>query len=141
MKKTRELALAILAGSLVTSVSTFGDSPFSERDARHNAAIANSPRARESFPWLTRTTQIADRSTARPIELNNVRYLRNPRLLEQYPELARGPSIRTSQKCFDVRAVANRGFAASPRAKEEFPELRITAVAPECVCVATVCAR
>jgi hypothetical protein len=54
MKTTRVLGLAILAGSLATSFSTFADSPFSERDAHNNAAVANSPRARESFPWLTR---------------------------------------------------------------------------------------
>lgn len=140
MKTTRVLGLAILAGSLATTFSTYADSPFSEKDARNNRAIANSPRARESFPWLTRTAQVGERCTARPVELNNTAYAKSPRVLEAYPELARGPSSGTSARWFDVPALANRAFAASPRAKEQFPWLRMSPLssdAPECACVVT----
>ena len=137
MKTTRVLGLAILAGSLATSFSTFADSPFSERDARNNTAVANSPRARESFPWLTRTATVGERSAARPAELNNIGYAKNPRVLEQYPELARGPVSGTSTRSVEVPTLANRAFAASPRAKEEFPALRFGSEAPECVCDVT----
>jgi hypothetical protein len=137
MKTTRVLGLAILAGSLATSFTTFADSPFSEQDARNNAAVANSPRARESFPWLTRTAPVGERSTTRPAERNNISYAKSPRVLEEYPELARGPLGGTSARSVDVPEWANRAFAASPRAKEEFPALRISSKAPDCVCVVT----
>ena len=137
MKTTRVLGLAILAGSLATSLSTFADSPFSEQDARNNAAVANSPRARESFPWLTRTAPVGERSTARPAELSNVGYAKSPRVLEANPELARGPVSGTPARSVDIPALANRAFAASPRVKEEFPALRISSEAPDCMCEAT----
>jgi hypothetical protein len=137
MKTTRVLGLAILASSLVTSFNTIADSPFSEQDARNNAAVANSPRAREAFPWLTRTAPVGERSTARPAALNNIGYAKSPRVLEEYPELALGSVSGTSARSVDVPVLANRAFAASPRAKEEFPSLRISSETPECVCVVT----
>ena len=134
MKTTRVLGLTILAGSLAASLSTFADSPFSEQDARNNAAVANSPRARESFPWLTRTARVGERSPARPVELNKISYPKSPRVLEEHPELARGPVSGTSPGPVNVPALDNRAFAASPRAKEEFSWLRFGSEPAECVC-------
>src|SRR4030095_4029551 len=122
--KTTSFGAAALIAELAISFNGYADSPFTEREARHNAAVAASPRARESFPWLTRTTTVSEtRTAALSRELNNAAYAKSPRVLEAYPELSR-ENIVATVGCVRVPELMNRGFTASPRAKEAFPFLR-----------------
>lgn len=117
--------MAAIACSLTLAISTHGDPPFSERDARNNAAVASSPRAREAFPWLTRTAVAREYAASRPAELNNRAYAKSPRVLEVYPELTRTSSETAAGAFVRTPELANRAFAASPRAKEAFPWLSL----------------
>lgn len=140
MKTKRILMLAAIASSLAVIFNSYGDSPFSERDARNNVAVAASPRARESFPWLTRTAPVGERSVSRPADLSNQAYAHSPRVLEVYPELTRTSSGTRAAGCVHIPELANRAFAASPRAKEAFPWLfhRSDSKAAECAsCIAS----
>jgi hypothetical protein len=122
MKTNRILGLLAFACSIAVTSSSYGNSPFSERDAKNNAAVAASPRARESFPWLTRTATV-ERSSSRPAYLKNTAYAKSPRVLEIYPELTRASSDTQATGYVRVPELANRAYAASPRVKEMFPRL------------------
>jgi hypothetical protein len=140
MKTKRILGLAAIACSIAVTFSSYGDSPFSERDARNNTAVAASPRARESFPWLTRTAPARERSVTRPADLNNRAYANSPRVREVYPELTRSSSETRAAACVHIPELANRAFAASPRVKEAYPWLliRTDSNAAECAsCMAS----
>ena len=139
--KTTSFGAAALIAALAISFNGYADSPFTEREARSNAAVAASPRARESFAWLTRTATVSGKGTAAlSRELNNAAYAKSPRMLETYPELSRENTSGVAG-CVRVPELMNRGFTASPRAKETFPFLRtsVAATAP-CILCQTGCA-
>ena len=137
MKTKILIGAAALLGALLT-FSARADSPFTERDARINAAVAASPRAREVFPWLTRTPTASARAVTNA-ELKNTAYAKSPRVLELYPELSRSGEA-AQPVCVPVPQLSNRGYAASPRAKEMFPHLRVnSADVPACGACVAVC--
>jgi hypothetical protein len=136
--RTKRLFYAALVISMGVALTSYADSPFSERDTRNNVAVAASPRARESFPWLTRTSGESAKYVA-PGELKNAAYAKSPRALEVYPELARG-SFSGSVGCANLPELVHPGYAASPRAKEMFPHLRMAhAALPSSVSCGTQC--
>jgi hypothetical protein len=135
MKTKRILGLLTIGCSLAVTLSSHGSSPFSERDARNNAAIAASPRAREAFPWLTRVATppqtavcCAERNSELAAARRNRGFAASPRVRELFPELARGTAHESE---FTIAVVAdvpeavmkNRAWANSPRVREEFPAL------------------
>jgi hypothetical protein len=52
--KTRNTLLAITAATLALSVTSATAQYVDSVESLNNRAVANSPRAREAFPWLTR---------------------------------------------------------------------------------------
>jgi len=83
------------------------------------------------FPWLTRGTasaitaaQASDTKTDLTNVAKNRAIASSPRMLEQFPELARSAQPHKAAGTSIVSTVIkNRAVAASPRAKEEFPWL------------------
>src|SRR5262249_25591576 len=103
---------------------------FSSVEAQNNWAIAQSPRAKEVFPWLTRT--VSDSGEARcPEAIKKIRMnsalAASPRVIEMTPELGRPVHERKSAgpPGLDplVAASRNQSFATSPRVLEMFPSL------------------
>jgi hypothetical protein len=93
----------------------------------NNRAVAASPRAKELFPWLTRSVAPAksfDSKTALVGEKKNRAVAASPRILEQFPELARpGQPVKSADSWVSSTVIKNRAFASSPRGREEFPWL------------------
>lgn len=130
--KNGRYLLAVSAAALSLNLSTSSGQVFDAVEALNNRAIAASPRAREAFPWLTRSA-VTTVSQAKPADLGtavtgatkNRAIAASPRGREEFPELAR--SAATLRKASDITlspmAIKNRAWASSPRAREEFPWL------------------
>ena len=96
--KIRLYLLAVTAAALSLNATTGLGQVFNAKDVINNRAVANSPRAKEEFPWLTRggtePTRSKEAVTTSKSALAEVRENRalaaSPRMKELYPELARG---------------------------------------------------
>lgn len=134
--KNRLYLLAVTAAALSLNVTTGLGQVFHAKDVINIRAVANSPRAREEFPWLTRTPAPPADACRDKGEVRNAlteakknrAYAASPRVREMFPELGRVPA--PSQE-FTIAPLVekNRAFTASPRAKEQFPELRFSSPA------------
>ena len=124
MKTRNKLSLlAVMTAALALNVSTSSGQVFDSVEALSNRAVAASPRAKEVFPWLTRSTvsPVTPAKTALADVAKNRAFASSPRTLEQFPELSRpAQPARTS---LASTVIKNRAFASSPRAREEFPWL------------------
>lgn len=124
--KTRLYLLAVSAAALALNVSTSSGQVFDSVEALNNRAVAASPRAKEVFPWLTRSTvsPVTPAKTALADVTKNRAFASSPRTLEEFPELARpAQPAKAGDSSIAATVIKNRALAASPRAKEEFPWL------------------
>lgn len=124
--------LAITAAALSLNISITSGQVFESVDPLNNRAVAASPRAKEVFPWLTRSTapaaippRAADSKTALIAVRKNRALAASPRTLEQFPEFTRleQPLRKASDSSLAATVIENRALASSPRAREEFPWL------------------
>lgn len=131
--KNRLYLLAVTAAALSLIPATSMGQVFNSEDVANNRAVAASPRAKEAFPWLTRSAPPRSEACCAVNELTTVKknraFAASPRALEQFPELARSAQ---AQPEFTIAPLVekNRAFDSSPRAKEQFPELRYSSPAP-----------
>ena len=127
MKTKNKLSLlAVMTAALALNVSTSSGQVFDSVEALSNRAVAASPRAKEVFPWLTRSTvsRVTPAKTALADVAKNRAFASSPRTLEQFPELVRpAQPAKACDSSVAAMVIKNRAFAASPRAKEEFPWL------------------
>ncbi len=118
--------LAVGAAALVLNISTSSGQVFSPADALNNRAVAASPRAKEAFPWLTRTAAPRTEACCAANALDEVKknrtYAASPRVLEQFPELSR--AARTQPE-FTIAPLVEKNAAllSSPRYRENHPEV------------------
>jgi len=125
--KTRLHLLAVTAAALALNISTSSGQVFSPADAVNNRAIAASPRAKETFPWLTRApsprteTCCASATTRNALTeaRKNRSFATSPRALEQFPELAR-PVTPCHESSVAPVVVQDTAALTSPRAREAF---------------------
>lgn len=130
--KSKLYLLAVSAAALALNVSTGSGQIFSPADAMNNRAVAASPRAKEAFPWLTRTaaprTEACCKETTEGAALAAVKKNRalaaSPRMLEQFPELARS-AAPSEAPVFNIAPLAEKNTAIlfSPRMRELYPAL------------------
>jgi len=124
--KSKLYLLAVSAAALALNVSTSSGQIFSPADALNNRAVAASPRAKEAFPWLTRTavprTEACCAANALDEVKKNRAYAASPRVLEQFPELSR--AARTQPE-FTIAPLVEKNAAllSSPRYRENHPEV------------------
>jgi hypothetical protein len=124
--KSKLYLLAVSAAALALNVSTSSGQIFSPADALNNRAVAASPRAKEAFPWLTRTavprTEACCAANALDKVTKNRAYAASPRVLEQFPELSR--AARTQPE-FTIAPLVEKNAAllSSPRYRENHPEV------------------
>jgi len=121
--------LAVTAAALALNVSTSSGQVFDSVEALNNRAVAASPRAKEAFPWLTRSAAV---TPAKPSDSQKVlaevtknrAFAASPRTLEQFAELARpAQPLKATDSAVASTVIKNRAWASSPRAREEFPWL------------------
>src|SRR6185369_13072597 len=107
--------VAMSAAGLSLAVTTGVGQVFSYVDALNNHAVANSPRAIEAFPWLAVKGAPSSKAPVSPtgrVEINVRRtFLSAPRVLEQFPELARPAQASDSMIRWPV--IKNRAYASS----------------------------
>jgi hypothetical protein len=131
MKTKNKLYLvAVGAAALALNISTSSGQVFSPVDALNNSAIAASPRAKETFPWLARApvtrTDACCKETTENTALVAVKKNRalaaSPRVLEQFPELARS-AAPSDAPVFNIAPLAEKNTAilSSPRMRELYP--------------------
>jgi hypothetical protein len=130
--KNRLYLLAVGAAALALNISTSSGQVFSPADAVNNRAIAASPRAKETFPWLTRApvtrTEACCKETTENAALAAVKKNRalaaSPRMLEQFPELSRS-AAPSEAPVFNIAPLAEKNSAilSSPRMRELYPAL------------------
>ena len=128
--KTRNTLLAITAATLVLGGTSATAQYVDSVESLNNRAVANSPRAREAFPWLTRVatprTEVccAEVNSELTLAKRNRAFAASPRTLEEFPELARpAQPLKAVESSVAMTVIKNRAFAASPRVREEFPWL------------------
>lgn len=124
--KSKLYLLAVTAAALSLNVSMSSGQVFDSVEALSNRAVAASPRAREVFPWLTRSTATAVKptKTALAAVTKNRAFATSPRALEQFPELSRpAQPPKAGDSSVAATVIKNRALAASPRGREEFPWL------------------
>ena len=129
--KIRLYLLAVTAAALSLNATTSLGQVFNAKDVINNRAVANSPRAKEAFPWLTRTAVPSVVACCDKGEVKNAlteakknrAYASSPRVRELFPELGLTP---TQPREFTIAPLVekNTGIFTKPRAKEQFPELR-----------------
>ncbi len=136
-KNTLHLLVVVTAALSLNIRSAVGQ-VFTAAEVLNNRAIAASPRAKEAFPWLTRSgtdptssqKAAATAKSALAKVKENSAFAASPRMKELYPELARSAeaprentvATRTGNNALaEVRR--NSALAASPRMKELYPEL------------------
>ena len=129
--KNRLYLLAVTAAALSLIPVTSMGQVFNSEDVANNRAVANSPRAKEAFPWLTRTAVPSVVACCDKGEVKNAlteakknrAYASSPRVRELFPELGLTP---TQPQEFTIAPLVekNTGIFTNPRAKEQFPELR-----------------
>ena len=139
MKTENKLYLLVVTtAALALNPTTGVGQVFNSEDVINNRAVAASPRAKEEFPWLTRSgikptrskEAVAKSKSALEVVKENTALAASPRMKELYPELTR-PAVTPSEIKMAtqsrIKALAevrrNTAFAASPRMKELFPEL------------------
>ncbi|MBN9688655.1 MAG: hypothetical protein J0M24_00320 [Verrucomicrobia bacterium] len=124
--KSKWYLVAVSAAALALNVSTSSGQIFSPADASNNRAVAASPRARETFPWLTRTAVPRTKACCASSTLEEVKknraFAASPRMLEQFPELSR--QARTQPE-FTIAPLVEKNAAvvSSPRYRENHPEV------------------
>jgi hypothetical protein len=127
MKTNNKLiALAIIASAGLLSARISTAQPIDSVESLKNRAVAASPRAKEFFPWLTRSAGTATRATDSNLAsvTKNRAFASSPRVLEEFPELLRpAQALREKDSSVASTVIKNRGFASTPRAREEFPSL------------------
>jgi hypothetical protein len=140
MKTINKLSLlAVIATAGYLNVTTGVGQVFTAKDVINNRAVANSPRAKEAFPWLTRTPSLSVDACCKGEAKNaltevkkNRAYAASPRVRELFPELTREATSErefTTSRAFDVPAsVRNNAIANSPRMREQYPALSREAV-------------
>lgn len=121
--KNNWYVLAVGAAALVLNASTGSGQVFNSFDVLNNRAVAASPRAKEEFPWLTRSAAPTAVKTVATDRAKNRAIAASPRMLEQFPELARPAQPLKAESGVAATVIKNRALAASPRAREEFPWL------------------
>lgn len=133
--KSKLYLLAVSAAALALNVSTSSGQVFSPAEALNNRAIAASPRAKEAFPWLTRTPSVpaadacCDKGETRNAlteAKKNRAYAASPRVRELFPELGLTSTPPTE---FTIAPLVekNEAVKSSPRYREQHPEiLRVT---------------
>ena len=122
--------LAIIAAALSLNITTATAQYVDSVESLKNRAVAASPRAKEAFPWLTRTlpprteTCCAEATPKNALTeaTKNQALAASPRTLEQFPELIRTWVPRQE---FNIAPLAekNASVLSSPRRREEFPAL------------------
>jgi len=118
--------LALTAAALSLIPATSMGQVFNSEDVVNNRAVAASPRAKEAFPWLTRSALPRTEACCAVNELtavkNNRALAASPRMLEQFPELARSAPARPE---FTIAPLVekNEAVRSSPRYREEHPAL------------------
>ncbi len=134
MKMRKTLFLVAVAAATFTTSQNLRATVFSPSDL-NNRAVANSPRAKEQFPWLARQSAPQAKPTpnaksALSAIKKNRSLATSPRMLEQFPELARGEQSATvatakssSGESQLANVIRNPALAHSPRMIEQFPEL------------------
>lgn len=102
---------------------------------KQNQALANSPRMKELYPELARSTPasavVSSQTDQRQSELarvdRNSAWAHSPRVLEQFPELAvSGQPVEKTPADVNTRLAVirlNPALANSPRMLERFPQL------------------
>lgn len=125
-------AILFASGShaFATSPSS-GETDKSASASKINRAYLSSSRAREEFPALLRgaVSESAPQAVTRKslfVPEPNRALARSPRFLETHPEILRGgKTFALTTTSYVPKAVSrNSAFAASPRAREEFPALQ-----------------
>lgn len=128
--KNRLYLLAVTAAALSLNATTGFGQVFNAKDVINNRAVANSPRAKEEFPWLTRTPAPRADACCEKGEVKNAlteakknrAYAASPRVREMFPELAREAA---PEREFTIAPLVekNEGVKSSPRYREQHPEL------------------
>jgi hypothetical protein len=124
--KNRLYLLAVTAAALSLSPATSIGQVFNSEDVVNNRAVAASPRAKEAFPWLTRSAPPRTEACCAVNELTAIKKNRalaaSPRALEQFPELGRSAQSQTE---FTIAPLVEKNAAtqSSPRYREEHPAL------------------
>lgn len=130
--KNRLYLLAVTAAALSLNATTGLGQVFNAKDVINNRAVANSPRAKEEFPWLTRTPAPPADACCDKGEVRNAlaeakknrAYAASPRVRELFPELVRpAQPVRSADSSVAATVIKNRAWASSPRVREEFPWL------------------
>ena len=115
--------LAVGAAALALNLSTSSGQVFDSVEDLNNSAVAASPRAKETFPWLTRKAVVKPAKSSVADVVRNRAFAASPRMIEQFPELARPAQPVKPASSTAGAVLKNRAFASSPRAREEFPWL------------------
>lgn len=120
----------MIAAALSLNVTTGVGQVFNAKDVINNRAVANSPRAKEEFPWLTRTPSVRADACCDKGEVKNAlteakknrAYVASPRIREMFPELNRTPAPPQE---FTIAPLVekNEAVKSSPRYRELHPEL------------------
>ena len=121
--KTKSYLLAVGAAALALNLSTSSGQVFDSVADLKNSAVAASPRAKETFPWLTRKAVVKPAKSSVADVVRNRAFAASPRMIEQFPELARPAQPVKPASSTAGAVLKNRAFASSPRAREEFPWL------------------
>ena len=127
--KNRLYLLAVTAAALSLNATTGVGQVFNAKDVINNRAVANSPRAKEEFPWLTRTAAPRTDACCDKGEVKNAlteakknrAYAASPRVREMFPELSRTPAPPQE---FTIAPLVekNEALKSSPRYREQHPE-------------------
>ena len=131
MKTNNRLYLLVMtAAALSLNATTSFGQVFSPADAINNRAVAASPRAKEAFPWLTRTPSVQADACCDKGEVKNAlteakknrAYAASPRVRELFPELGLTPTPPTA---FTIAPLVekNEAVKSSPRYREQHPEI------------------
>lgn len=124
--KNRLNLLAVTAAALSLIPATSMGQVFNSEDVVNNRAVSASPRAKEAFPWLTRSVTPRTEACCTENELtavkNNRALASSPRALEQFPELARSAQIQPE---FTIAPLVEKNAAmqSSPRYREQHPTI------------------
>lgn len=128
------LALGVSALALAPGPSALHGQLFDASDVQNNRAIAASPRGKEVAPWLTRgpspfnadgamNAQGAKHNTALSEAQRNQAWSSSPRMIEQFPELARSTPVMQPPFTIAPLVEPNSAVRSSPRILEEYPAL------------------
>ena len=128
--KIRLYLLAVTAAALSLNATTSLGQVFNAKDVINNRAVAASPRAKEAFPWLTRTAAPRIEACCDKGEVKNAlteakknrAYAASPRVRELFPELGLTPTPPTA---FTIAPLVekNEAVKSSPRYREQHPEI------------------